>query len=76
LTLKVKKDMLMSVNRKVEFRFFKEYFEGEVLEENIPGKDIFPGIEELHGYTYIRVKRDSDGLTFGVRTEQVRELEN
>ena len=68
--------MLMSVNRKVEFRFFEEYFEGEVLEENIPGKDIFPDIGELHGYTYTRVKRDSDGLTFGVRIHQLRELDN
>ena len=68
--------MLMSVNRKVEFRFFEEYFEGEVLEENIPGKDIFPDIEELHGFTYTRVKRDSDGLTFGIRTHQLRELNN
>tara|TARA_R110002110_G_scaffold374400_1_gene584264 strand:+ start:53 stop:253 length:201 start_codon:yes stop_codon:yes gene_type:complete len=66
----------MSPNRKVEFRFFKDYFEGEVLEENIAGKDIFPDIKELHGHTYMRVKRDSDGITFGVRTEQIRELNN
>ena len=44
--------MLMSTSRKVQFRFFKDYFEGEVLEENLAGKDIFPDIEELHGYTY------------------------
>ena len=68
--------MLMSTSRKVQFRFFKDYFEGEVLEENLAGKDIFPDIEELHGYTYTRVKRDSDGIIFGVRTEQVRELNN
>ena len=68
--------MLMSVNRKVEFRFFKDYFEGEVLEEKILGKDLFPDIEELHGFTYTKIKRDTDGITFGVRTEQVRELNN
>tara|TARA_R110002110_G_scaffold13674_1_gene65421 strand:+ start:3212 stop:3412 length:201 start_codon:yes stop_codon:yes gene_type:complete len=66
----------MSVNRKVEFRFFKDYFEGEVLEEKILGKDLFPDIEELHGFTYTKIKRDTDGITFGVRTEQVRELNN
>tara|TARA_R110002074_G_scaffold389650_1_gene573086 strand:+ start:553 stop:753 length:201 start_codon:yes stop_codon:yes gene_type:complete len=66
----------MSVSRKVEFRFFKDYFEGEVLEEKILGKDLFPDIEELHGFTYTKIKRDTDGITFGVRTEQVRELNN
>ena len=66
----------MSPNRKVEFRFFKDYFEGEVLEENILGKDLFPDIEQLHGCLYMKVKRDSDGIVFGIQQGQVRELNN
>lgn len=63
-------------NRKVEFRFFKDYFEGEVIEENVPGKDLFPETEELHDRVYMRVKRDSDGAVFGVHRDQTRELNN
>lgn len=66
----------MVANRKVEFRFFKDYFEGEVIEENISGRELFPNIEELHDRVYMKVKRDSDGITFGVQVGQVRELQN
>ena len=65
--------MLMSISRKVEFRFSEEYYEGEVLEENISGKDLFPDIEQLHGRVYMKVKRDLDGIVFGVQMGQVRE---
>ena len=38
--------MLMSISRKVEFRFSEEYYEGEVLEENISGNK--NQMENLH----------------------------
>ena len=76
MTLNVKMGMLMSISRKVEFRFSGKYYEGEVLEENISGKDLFPEIEQLYSLVYMKVKRDLDGIVFGVHMRQVRELNN
>jgi hypothetical protein len=45
-----------------------------VIEENIPGKEVYPPLTGLHNVMFARLKRISDGLIFETRQDNVEGL--
>lgn len=66
--------MLMSLNRIIKYTYVKEEYEWEVIEENIPGKEVYPPLTGLHNVMFARLKRISDGLIFETRQDNVEGL--
>jgi hypothetical protein len=66
--------MLMSVNRIIKYPYVKVEYEWEVIEENIPGKEVYPPLTGLHDVMFVRLKRISDGLIFETRQDNVEGL--
>ena len=59
--------MLMSVNKIIKHPFAWVEYEWEVLEENIPGKEVYPPMTALHDAMFMRLRRLSDGFIYETR---------
>ena len=62
--------MTETKNKIIKHPFAWVEYEWEVLEENIPGKEVYPPMTALHDVMFMRLRRLSDGFIYETRQKE------
>ena len=62
--------MTETKNKIIKHPYIWVEYEWEVLEEDIPGKEVYPPMTALHDVMFMRLRRLSDGFIYETRQKE------